>query len=165
MAKETKENKKTIGLLDVNEDNFEQSLDNVGKFGQDVIDLATEKAEKEEKERKAREFNSIKDKAAYQKLRLVADCQYSKKAMEIQKEAMKAVDALFERVAKGEMDAVDFDEAREKAIDESIKKVNELGKKRRTNLEKLRNGYPGHWSYSWDNPFQRLNRAIEDNKR
>lgn len=164
MAKE-KETRKTIGLMDVNEDNFEQSLDNAGKFGEDVIALATENAEKEEKERKAREFNSIKNKAAYQKMRIVGDCQYAKKSMEIQKECMHKVDELFEKVAKGEIDAVDFDKAREEAIDEAVKKINELGKKRRTNLEKLRNAYPNHWSYSWDNPFARLNRAIEDNKR
>lgn len=164
MAEKTKE-KKTVGLMDVNEDNFEQNIDNAGKFGEDVIALATENEEKDAKERKAREFSGIKNKAAYQKLRLVADCVYAKKSMEIQKEAMKAVDALFEKVAKGEMDAIDFDEAREKAIDDAIKKINDLGKKRRTNLEKLRNAYPNHWSYSWDNPFQRLNRAVEDNKR
>lgn len=160
-----KENKKPINLMDVNEDNFEENIDNAGKFGEDVIALATENEEKDKKERKAHEFNSIKNKAAYQKMRVVADCVYAKKAMEAQKKAMKAIDELFEQVRSGKMDAVDFDAAREKAIDDAIKEVNELGKKRRTNLEKLRNQYPNHWSYSWDNPFSRLNRAIEDNKK
>lgn len=166
MAKDAKkEDKKTVGLLNVNEDNYEESLDDAGKFGEDVIALATENEEKENKERKAREFNSIKNKAAYRKMRIVGDCQYAKKSMEIQKDAMHKIDDLFEQVAQGKMDAVTFDEECDKVVDEAVKKVNELGKKRRSNLEKLRNAYPNHWSYSWDNPFQRLNRAIEDNKR
>jgi len=163
MAKD-KETKKPINLMDVNEDNFEENIDNAGKFSEDVIKLATEKAEKDQAERKAREYNDIKDKAAYQKLRLVADCVYAKKTMEAQKKAMKAVDDLFEQVKEGKIDSIDFDKAREKAIDDAIKEVEAIGKKRRENLEKLRNQFPAHYCYVWDNPFSRLNRAIENNK-
>lgn len=163
MAKENKKST-TMSIVDVNEDNFDEQISNVGKFTDEEIALANETEAKEIQERKAREFNSAKHKASYQKMRLVADCVYAKKTMEIQKEAMKIVDSEFEKIKKGEIDLVDFEEASEKAIDEAVKKVNEFGKKRRTDLEKLRAQYPNHWSYSWDNPFQRLNRAIQDNK-
>lgn len=161
-----KDNKKTtkMSIVDVNEDNFDEQISNVGKYTEEEIALANEQETKEIQERKAREFNASKHKASYQKMRLVADCVYAKKTMEAQKEAMKAVDEAFEKIKIGEIDLVDFDELREKAIDEAVKKVNELGKKRRTDLQKLQAQYPNHWSYSWDNPFQRLNRAIQDNK-
>lgn len=157
-------NDKKVGIVDVNEDNFEQHVNNVGKFTEDEIALANENETKEIKERKARDFNRAKYQASYQKMRIVADCVYSKKCMEAQKKAMKAIDAEFEKIQKGEIDLIDFDAAREKAIDEAIKEVKELGNTRRTNIRKLQEQYPGHWSYSWDDPFQRLNRAIEDNK-
>ena len=162
---EKKETKKNVGIIDINEENFEQHVNSVGKFTAEEIALANEQDTKEIKERKAREFNSAKYKASYQKMRIVSDCVYAKKTMETQKEAMKKIDALFEKIQKGEIDLVDFDEEREKAIDEAVKKVNELGKERRKTVKKLQDQYPNHWSYAWDNPFQRLNRAIEDNKR
>ena len=46
-----------------------------------------------------------------------------------------------------------------KMIDEQMKEVEKAGKQLRKDLEDLRNAFPNHWSYSWDNPFQRLNRA------
>lgn len=164
MAKDNKKNA-TMSVADINEENFDQHVNNVGKFTEEEIALADEKDAQEVKERKAREFNNAKYKGAYQKMRLVADCVYSKKAMETQKEALKKVDALFEQIRKGEIDLVDYEKARDEAIDEAVKKVNALGKERRTSIDKLQAQYPGHWSYSWDNPFMRLNRAIEDNKK
>lgn len=157
-------NDKKVSIVDINEENFEQNVNNIGKFTEEEMALANETDAKEIKERKAREFNQAKHKASYQKMRLVADCVYAKKCMEAQKEAMKAVDAEFEKIQKGEIDLVDFDKAREDAIDEAVKKVKELGKTRRETLQKLQAQYPHYYSYSWDNPFQRLNRAIEDNK-
>lgn len=158
-----KENKK-VSIVDINEENFEQNVNNIGKYTEEEMALANETDAKEIKERKAREFNQAKHKAAYQKMRLVADCIYAKKCMEAQKKAMKAVDAEFEKIQKGEIDLVDFENAREKAIDEAVKEVKELGKARRETLQKLQAQYPNYYNYSWDNPFQRLNRAIEDNK-
>ena len=90
MAKETKKNA-TVSVADVNEENFEQHVNNIGRFTEEEIAMADEKDAQEIKERKAREFNSVKYKASYQKMRIVADCVYSKKAMEAQKKAMKKV--------------------------------------------------------------------------
>lgn len=165
MAKENKKNAAQISVVDVNEDNFEEHVNNIGKFTEEEIALANEKDQAEVKERKAREFNYAKYQASYQKMRLVADCVYAKKTMEAQKEAMKEVDTLFEKIKSGEIDLVDFDKARDEAIDKAVEKVRKLGKERRETITKLQKQYPSHWSYSWDNPFQRLNRAIEDNKR
>lgn len=164
MAEKAKNTAK-VSVKDIDETNFEEHVNNIGKYTAEEIALAAENEAKEIRERKADDFNRAKFKASYQKMRIVADCVYAKKTMEIQKEAMKEIDTLFEKIQKGEIDLVDFEEARDKAIEEAVKKVNERGKERRTTIAKLQNQYPNHWSYSWDNPFQRLNRAIEDNKR
>ena len=78
-----KENKKTISLMDVNEDNFSESLKSVNTFGEDIVKAAAEKEEEANKERKIREYNSIKDKAVYLNLSLVARSKYSKKCNDI----------------------------------------------------------------------------------
>lgn len=161
MAKETK---KPISLMDVNEENFSDSLKSVNTFGEDIVKAAAEKEEEANKERKIREYNSIKDKAVYLNLSLVARAKYSKKTNEILAEARNQSKALLERVTKGELSANEYDEELKKVIDEQVKEVEKAGKVLRKDLEELRNAFPNHWSYSWDNPFQRLNRAIETNK-
>ena len=159
-----KNDKKTISLMDVNEDNFSDSLKSVNTFGEDIVKAAAEKEEEQNKERKIREYNGIKDKAVYLNLSLVARAKYSKKTNEILAEARNQSKALLERVTKGELSANEYDEELKKVIDDQVKEVEKAGKVLRKDLEELRNAFPNHWSYSWDNPFQRLNRAIETNK-
>ena len=159
-----KNDKKTISLMDVNEDNFSDSLKRVNTFGEDIVKAAAEKEEEQNKERKIREYNGIKDKAVYLNLSLVARAKYSKKTNEILAEARNQSKDLLERVTKGELSANEYDEELKKVIDDQVKEVEKAGKVLRKDLEELRNAFPNHWSYSWDNPFQRLNRAIETNK-
>ena len=159
-----KENKKTITLMDVNEENFSESLKSVNTFGEDIVKAAAEKEEEANKERKIREYNGIKDKAVYLNLSLVARSKYSKKCNDIMAEARNQSKALLERVTKGELSANEYDEELKKVVDDQVKEVEKAGKTLRKDLEELRNAYPNHWCYSWDNLFQRLNRAIENNK-
>lgn len=159
-----KDNKKTITLMDVSEDNFSESVKNVNKFGEDIVKLATEKEEEKEKERKAREYSEIKNKAVYLNLSLVARAKYSKKTSEITAAARNESKALLERVTKGELTALQYNKELEEIIDKQVKEVEKAGKELRADLEELRNAFPNNWSYNWDNPFQRLNRAIESNK-
>lgn len=159
-----KDNKKTITLMDVNEENFSESLKSVNTFGEDIVKAAAEKEEEANKERKIREYNGIKDKAVYLNLSLVARSKYSKKCNDIMAEARNQSKALLERVTKGELSANEYDEELKKVVDDQVKEVEKAGKTLRKDLEELRNAYPNHWCYSWDNPFQRLNRAIENNK-
>lgn len=159
-----KNDKKTITLMDVNEENFDESLKSVNTFGEDIVKAAADKEEEANKERKIREYNNIKDKAVYLNLSLVARSKYSKKSNDVLAEARNQSKALLGRVTKGELTAVDYEEELNKIIDEQVKDVEKAGKQLRKDLENLRNAFPNHWSYNWDNPFQRLNRAIENNK-
>ena len=54
-----KNDKKTVSLMDVNEENFSESLKNVNTFSEDIVKAASEKEEAENKERKIREYNNI----------------------------------------------------------------------------------------------------------
>lgn len=162
MAKETKN--KTMSLMDVNEENFGEALKSVNTFGEDIVKAAAEKEEEQNKERKIREYNNIKDKAVYLNLSLVARAKYSKKTNDILADARNQSKALLDRVTKGELTATDYDEEMKDMIDKEMKEVEKAGKQLRKDLEDLRNAFPNHWSYAWDNPFQRLNRAIESNK-
>ena len=159
-----KNEKKTVSLMDVTEDNFSESLKSVNQFGEDIVKMATEKEEEKEKERKAREYSEIKNKAVYLNLSLVARAKYSKKTNEIIAAARNESKALMERVTKGELTALQYDKELGEIIDKQVKEVEKAGKELRSDLEELRKAFPNHWSYNWDNPFQRLNRAIENNK-
>lgn len=162
MAKETKN--KSMSLMDVNEENFSEALKSVNTFGEDIVKAAAEKEEEQNKERKIREYNNIKDKAVYLNLSLVARAKYSKKTNDILADARNQSKALLDRVTKGEFTATDYDDEMKEMIDKEMKEVEKAGKQLRKDLEDLRNAFPNNWSYAWDNPFQRLNRAIESNK-
>ena len=162
MAEKTKN--KSMSLMDVNEENFGEALKSVNTFGDDIVKAAAEKEEEQNKERKIREYNSIKDKAVYLNLSLVARAKYSKKTNDILADARNQSKALLDRVTKGEFTATDYDDEMKEMIDKEMKEVEKAGKQLRKDLEDLRNAFPNHWSYNWDNPFQRLNRAIESNK-
>jgi chemotaxis protein histidine kinase CheA len=155
---------KNMSLMDVNEENFGEALKSVNTFGEDIVKLAAEKEEEQNKERKIREYNSIKDKAVYLNLSLVARAKYTKKTNDILADARNQSKSLLDRVTKGEFTATDYDDAMKEMIDNEMKEVEKAGKQLRKDLEDLRNAFPNHWSYAWDNPFQRLNRAIESNK-
>lgn len=163
MAKNS-EKKTNIGLMDVNEENFSEALKNVNTFGEDIVKAAAEKEEENNKERKIREYNAIKDRAVYLNLSLVARSKYSKECNNILANARNKSKALLERVTKGELSAQEYDDELKSAIDENVKEVEKAGKQLRKDLEELRNAFPNHWSYTWDNPYQRINRAIENNK-
>ena len=51
-------------------------------------------------------------------------------------------------------------------IDEQIKEVSKCGEEHRNNMKELNNSYVGgqYYSFTWNNPFNRLNRAIENQK-
>ena len=138
-------NKKTISLMDVSEDNFSESVKNVNKFGEDIVKLATEKEEEKEKERKAREYSEIKNKAVYLNLSLVARAKYSKKTSEITAAARNESKALLERVTKGELTALQYNKELEEIIDKQVKEVEKAGKELLSDLEELRNAFPNSW--------------------
>ena len=140
-----KDNKKTISMMYVIEDNFSESLKSVNTFGEDIVKAAAEKEEEANKERKIREYNSIKDKAVYLNLSLVARSKYSKKCNDIMTEARNQSKALLERVTKGELSANEYDEELKKVIDDQVKEVEKVGKTLRKDLEELRNAYPNNW--------------------
>jgi glutamyl-tRNA reductase len=156
--------KKGVSIMDVNEENFSESLKSVNKFGDDIVKMAQENKEKEDKERQAKEYARIADKASYTNLRMVADSKYAKKTADIYKSARDASKALLERVTKGELTASDYEDELEKIVDEHIKKVEAQGKELRKDRTELRNAFPNSYCYGWDNPWNRLNRAIENNK-
>ena len=155
---------KSMSLMDVTEENFGEALKSVNTFGDDIVKAAAEKEDEQNKERKIREYNSIKNKAVYLNLSLVARSKYSKKTNDILADARNQSKALLDRVTKGEFTATDYDDEMKEMIDKEMKEVEKAGKQLRKDLEDLRNAFPNHWSYAWDNPFQRLNRAIESNK-
>lgn len=156
--------KKNPSIMDVNEENFSESLKNANRYSEEIVKMAQENKEKDEKERQANEYGRIADKAAYLNLSLVARSKYGKKTAEILAGARNKSKELLERVTKGELTANEYDDEMAKMIDEHIKEVEKAGKELRSDLRELQNKFPNNWSYNWDNPFQRLNRAIESNK-
>lgn len=164
MAKNKEEKVNAINSIkDVTEENVMEQIRNANVFSKEVVEKAKENREKEEAERQAREFGRIADKSSYCNLRLKLQAKYNKKAFEAINKASKESLALVDEVAEGKLTALEYDEKLNKIIEEGEKAIDAAGKEYSKAKQELRNAFPNSWSYQWDNPYQRLNRAMERN--
>ena len=144
---------KTVSIKDINVENVSEQLDNAGKFGKDIIEMAKKSRQEKDKEKLAKDFDELSQKSSYFNLRLVLMAKMYNKASKACAEARDKSLALFERVEKGELDAIAFDNEQKKLAKELTKGIDEVRENLRTDEDRLRNKFPnGNW-WSWDNEF------------
>ncbi len=162
-----KNEKKTsvVDFKDITTENVAESLKSANVFGEGIVALSDENDTEETKKRKARDLSALKTKANYQNTRLVLAARFNKKCLKAQEDARNASLALVDRVKKGELTLIDYDEEMSKVIDESVKKVDEAGKEFEKLLRELREAVPGGCWYEYENPFRRISSAIEKYSR
>lgn len=153
--------KKTVEIKDVTTENVSEVLKKINVFSEEEVKLSDENDAEEMKKRKANELSRLKTKANYQNTRLVLAAKYNKAALKAQEEARNKSLELVEKVKKGEITINEYDEEMDKIIDASVKKVEEASKELGKDLKELRDAVPGGIWYQYENPFNRINRAIE----
>ena len=169
MAKETKK----MGIMDMlNGDNVnvDEVLQSTNAMDEEIRKMAETKMKDEEKKEKAEQLIRISKRAGWTNTRFLIEKQYTKQCDNIEAQLLKDSKELLDCLASGEKDKKPFTPAMyeqelDKITDDSIKKIAEAGKKRRERLKELDNSYVSYYCWGWSNPFQRINRAIEDNKR
>ena len=170
MAKENKKEEKKTSIIDMINNLDGSVTDNLkaaNTFESEVREMAENKMKEEEKKEKAEELVRITKRAVYTNIRLCIEAKYTKDTKEIMDSARNKSLELLNDLKEGKITPSEYEKKLDEMIDEQIKKVQECGKERRTNLKELDNSYvsSGYYSFMWSNPFSRLNRAIEDNKR
>lgn len=163
MAKETKDKKATATIAAVNEENFDEQIKNVNTFNEEILAMATEKMDKEEKERRADQLARMSRKATYINLRSVAQSKYTKECMNIMSECRDKTKGLLEDLKAGKITPVEYDDKLDEVIKDATKSIETKGKELRRRKTELEDAFPGYWSYSWNNPFERLNAAMRNN--
>lgn len=158
MAK-TKENSK-LGIAEVNAQNLDESLKNANKMDEEILNMATEKMEKEEKERRADELLRKLKKANYQNFRMHIDFKYLDEAAEAEKEMLKSQKEELDKLVKGEITPVEYEDALTKIGSDGNKKIDNLADVRRNRIRELQKKYGEWYSFSWDDPFTRANAKI-----
>lgn len=157
-----KENKNGKSIAEVTTANLDEALKNVNKMDEEVLNMATERLEKEEKERRADELMRKIKKANYQNLHCHIDFKYMEDAAEAEKEMLKKQKEQLEKLKKGEITAVEYEDEFQKICKDGTKAINEAADKRRTRLRELQKQYGEWYGMSWDDPYLRANRAIRD---
>ena len=132
---------------------------------QEVLDMATEKMEKEEKERRADELMRKIKKANYQNFRQHIDFKYYEECSNVEKDMMKEQKESLDKLTKGEITPVEYEDAFTKIGKEGTKKINECADKRRGRIRELQKQYGEWYGLSWDDPYRRANAAIIDGVR
>lgn len=157
-----KENKNGKSIAEVTTANLDETLKNVNKMDEEVLNMATERLEKEEKERRADELMRKIKKANYQNLHCHIDFKYMEDAAEAEKEMLKKQKEQLEKLKKGEITAVEYEDEFQKICKDGTKVINDAADKRRTRLRELQKQYGEWYGMSWDDPYLRANRAIRD---
>ena len=170
MAKENaaeKAKNSIIEMINNLDGSVSDNLKSANTMEAEVREMAENKMKEEEKKEKADELIRITKRAVYTNVRLCIEAKYTKDTKEIMDTARNKSLALLNDLKEGKITATKYESELEKMIDEQIKEVSKCGDARREDMKELNNSYVGsaYWSFSWSNPFNRLNRAIEDNKR
>ena len=150
----SKDNKeKTIGIADVTVENVSDQLENAGKFGKDIIEMAKKNRKEKDEKKLAEEFDELSQKSSYFNLRLALLAKMYKNASKAAAEARDKSLELFKKVESGELDAVGFDNEQKKLAKELTKNIDTTRESQRTDAERLRKQFPnGNW-WTWDNEF------------
>jgi hypothetical protein len=150
MAKETE---KKFSIKDLTSENVIEQLENAGKYGKDIIEMAKKNREEKDKEKAAKDFDELSQKAEYFNFRLCLMAKMYKDASKACDKARNDSLELFKRVEAGELDAIGFENEQNKLAKEFTKNLDKSREERRDSETRLRNKFPsGNW-WSWDNEF------------
>ena len=171
MAKETKAAAaKTSSIMDMINDlegsTVSENLAAANTMEAEVREMAETKMKEEEKKEKADQLIRITKRAVYTNIRLKIEAKYQNDTSKVMAEARNKSLELLKDLKEGKVTPTQYDDKLNELINEQIKNVEKAGKERRTNLQELESSYVGggYYSYSWNNPFSKINRAIENNK-
>ena len=170
MAKENKGAEKAkisiIDMINNLDGNVSDNLKNANVMEAEVREMAENKMKEEERKEKAEELIRMTKRAVYTNVRLCIEAKYTKDTKEIMDAARNKSLAMLNELKEGKITTAQYENNLEKMIDEQIKEVSKCGDTRRADLKELNNSYVGgqYYSYNWNNPFTRLNRAIENQK-
>lgn len=170
MAKENKGAEKAknsiIDMINNLDGSVSDNLKNANTMEAEVREMAENKMKEEEKKEKADELVRITKRAVYTNVRLCIEAKYTKDTKEVMDTARNKSLTLLNDLKEGKITAVQYENELEKMIDEQIKEVSKCGEARRNDMKELNNSYVGggYYSFTWSNPFNRLNRAIENQK-
>ena len=164
MAKETKKAMSIVDMISNAEGNVSENLQNANQMEKEVQEMAENKMKEEEKKQKADELIRITKRAVYTNVRLVIESKYTKDTEKIMAEARNKSLELLNELKEGKLTPSAYEDALEKMVDEKIKEISKCGEQRRNDMKELNRSYVGsaQWEYRWENPFNRLNRAIEN---
>ena len=170
MAKETKAAAKTSSIIDMINDlegsTVSENLAAANAMEAEVREMAETKMKEEEKKEKADQLIRITKRAVYTNIRLKIEAKYQNDTSKVMAEARNKSLELLKDLKDGKVTPTQYDDKLNELINEQIKNVEKAGKERRTSLQELESSYVGggYYSYSWNNPFSKINRAIENNK-
>lgn len=178
MAKD-KETKQSIMDAIMNDKmGVEEALKESNSFDAEIREMAEKQLKDDEKKEKAQELARMSKRAAWTNLRFRIEKNYANKCDDIQGEALKKSLSLLNALKEGKIECEKdgkkvtetftpsmYEKELEKLADESVKAIAKAGEKRRELMKELEQSFVGYYSYSWSNPFMRINRAIEDQRR
>ena len=135
-----------------NEDNF---------FSEDIAKLAKAKNESEKKKEKVEKLRTLQKKFQYINQKSHIQTKHAGRVEEALSGMRKATRELLKGVEKGKFTPIQAETEMSKIQDEAIAKIRKANNEKLENLRELRDNFDGWNWYSWENPLDRVMRAID----
>lgn len=135
-----------------NEDNF---------FSEDIAKLAKEKNESEKTKEKVEKLRTLQKKFQYINQKSHIQTKHAGRVEEALSGMRKATRELLEDVEKGKFTPIQAETEMSKIQDEAVAKIRKANNEKLENLRELRDNFDGWNWYSWENPLDRVMRAID----
>ena len=148
MAKETK---KTTAA-ELSEENVKEQLKNGNLLKDANVQTALENIKKKEDERQVQEATNMIMCAKYVNTKELLQLRARRREEKATKEALSKSKELLDKALAGEITPTEYKAAKDKAMEEKRKAIQESNKELDTDMRELRNSYTGDYRYmaEWD---------------
>lgn len=148
MAKETKP--AATAATVVNEENIAEIISKGNLANSDNVKAAMEKNKKDKDERQIQELQNCMNEAEYTEKKAVLQLRQRRAEDKATKKRLEAVKAAEAELLDGKITPRQYQEKKQEAYKEQSKAYDEAAKEYNKLVRELRDGYPGYYSYEWD---------------
>lgn len=137
-------------VVETTVENIVDQIKNENKFGETILAEAEEQIKKEQDEKKVRMLKDRICKADYVNKRELLELRKRRAEEKVTKTALADTKEALDELKEGKITPTEYDKKLEEIDKKKYTSFNEIDKEHNTNVQELRNGYTGYYSYDWE---------------
>lgn len=144
------EEKKAAKTAELSVDNVMDEIRSGNLIDTEIAKIGDEKDNEAERERKVQEYRKIKNKAKYQNRKALLMLRARRREEKVTKQYLDDTKTLLDDFVGSKLTVIEYEKKRKDIRKKRNDAMNESNDQYRTEIEELRNAFPGYWQYDWD---------------